>query len=199
MPAPRYRNDERDPTGSAPPLCESCGGQLTRWTAVLGIASCTSCAPALTRRADREPVSLGEALAGAFDEAARTFHSASSASLVPAQRTTGSATATLGTTVGAGSDSGRDTTCRHCGAPSAWHPTVHGKWILIEPGDWPTGAVPVGKRWRIGGDGTAVNLRAAGPTDTCRISHFDTCPERPAPYGSPLLLRLWTRNSRRTG
>ncbi|MFC8452766.1 DUF6083 domain-containing protein [Kitasatospora sp. NPDC057223] len=189
MPAPRYRNDEREPTGTALPPCESCGRQLTRWTAALGIASCTSCAPALTRRPDREPVSLGEALAGAFDEAARTHRGAPATTLVPAQRTTGSAA--LGT------GSSRDTTCRHCGAPSLWHPTVHGRWVLIEPGDWPTGSVPTGRRWRIAGDGTAVNLRAANPTDTCRISHFDTCPSSPAPHDSPTLLSLWNRHARR--
>ncbi len=196
MPAPRYREDERDPTGTAPPVCESCGRQLTRWTAAIGVSCCTSCAPAVTRRPDREPVSLGEALAGAFDEAARAVRSAPHAPLVPAQRTTGSATAAGSTATGSGG-SGRDATCRRCGAPSSWHPTVHGKWILIEPGAWPTGAVPVGKRWRIAGDGTAVNLRAANPSDTCRISHFDTCPDQSPPDDSPVLLTLWRRNSRR--
>ncbi|WP_233448067.1 MULTISPECIES: DUF6083 domain-containing protein [Streptomyces] len=51
--------------------------------------------------------------------------------------------------------------CRRCGARAEWHRTVRGRWILIEPGDLPTRAVPAGSRWRVAGDGTAVQLGAA--------------------------------------
>ncbi|MFJ9338102.1 DUF6083 domain-containing protein [Streptomyces sp. NPDC101733] len=65
--------------------------------------------------------------------------------------------------------------CRSCGEAAHWHRTVRGKWILMEPGDVPVHTVPAGQRWRIAPDGTAVNLGAASPTDTCRISHFYVC------------------------
>lgn len=70
---------------------------------------------------------------------------------------------------------GRPTVCRRCGEAAYWHQTVRGKWILIQPGEAPCNLVPVGKRWRIARDGTAVNLGASAPTDTCRVSHFDVC------------------------
>jgi hypothetical protein len=68
---------------------------------------------------------------------------------------------------------------------------------MIEPGEVPAGSVPPGRRWRIAGDGTAVNLGAASPSDTCRVCHFDVCPTRPAPYDSPVLLALWRKHARR--
>ncbi|MFE7116749.1 DUF6083 domain-containing protein [Streptomyces sp. NPDC057654] len=89
------------------------------------------------------------------------------------------------------------TACTRCGGAAAWHRTVRGRWILMEPGAWPLTVIPAGKRWRIAGDGTAVNLGSTVPSDTCRISHFDICPARPAPTGSAALLTLWRRNSRR--
>ncbi|MEV0260009.1 DUF6083 domain-containing protein [Streptomyces sp. NPDC050617] len=89
------------------------------------------------------------------------------------------------------------TACNRCGGAAAWHRTVRGRWILMEPGAWPLTVIPAGKRWRIAGDGTAVNLGSTVPSDTCRISHFDICPARPAPTGSAALLTLWRRNSRR--
>ncbi|MFD3512542.1 DUF6083 domain-containing protein [Streptomyces sp. NPDC058657] len=76
------------------------------------------------------------------------------------------------------------TACKRCGASAEWHRTVRGKWILIEPGERAVGSVPAGKRWRIAGDGTAVNLGSAIPADTCRISHFDLCPARSSPSAS---------------
>lgn len=71
---------------------------------------------------------------------------------------------------------GRPAVCRHCGEVAYWHRTVRGRWILIQPGESPAHLVPAGKRWRIAPDGTALNLGAAGPTDHCRVSHFDVCP-----------------------
>ncbi|MER5493297.1 DUF6083 domain-containing protein [Streptomyces sp. NPDC002490] len=91
------------------------------------------------------------------------------------------------------------TSCDACGAHAEWHRTVRGRWTMIEPGDWPVGSVPVGKRWRIAGDGTAVNLGSASPSDKCRISHFDVCPSRPAPADSPVMLALWRKNAQRGG
>lgn len=68
----------------------------------------------------------------------------------------------------------------------------------MEPGDWPIAPIPPGKRWRIAGDGTAVNLARASPSDTCRISHVDVCPTNPAPSDSPTMLALWHRNTQRS-
>ncbi|WP_330329035.1 DUF6083 domain-containing protein [Streptomyces sp. NBC_00536] len=79
---------------------------------------------------------------------------------------------------GAGAGAARPATCRDCGQAAYWHRTVRGKWILIEPGTRPTHTVPAGQRWRVAPDGSAVNLGAASPTDTCRISHFAVCPGR---------------------
>lgn len=107
------------------------------------------------RQADREPVLLGDALAVALDgiaAAARTGRG------VPDPR------------------SGGETHCRRCGAPAQWHRGEGGRWVLLEPGAYPTASVPAGRRWRIAGDGSAVNLGAAVPSDICRVSHDDVCP-----------------------
>ncbi|MCX5194729.1 DUF6083 domain-containing protein [Streptomyces sp. NBC_00249] len=72
----------------------------------------------------------------------------------------------------------RPATCRDCGGAAYWHRTVRGKWLLVEPGAFPVHTVPAGQRWRIAPDGTAVNLGAGSPTDTCRISHFYVCAGR---------------------
>ncbi|MCX5211615.1 DUF6083 domain-containing protein [Kitasatospora sp. NBC_00240] len=198
---PRYRNDERDPAGAAeshradrpgPSVCDSCRRPLTRWTTAVGGTRCTGCAPAAADPTDREPVTLGEALAGAFAEVAR---SVPAAPLLPAQRT-GPAAAEAHAEAGLDPGAEAGATCRRCGARAVWHLTVRGRWILMEPGEWPTGAVPVGKRWRITADGIAVNLGASGRTDTCRISHFDTCSEEPAPYESSVMLGLWHQHAR---
>ncbi|MFI6447246.1 DUF6083 domain-containing protein [Kitasatospora sp. NPDC050543] len=170
MPSRDHR-DEHDSTdaprsGQAvrqPAVCAACGDPLTPWTAVLGLARCASCAPASPpgpAGPDREPVSLGEALLGAIDELGRAGR------LLPLQRTSGTP-APVRTS---------GTVCRNCGARADWHRTPRGGWILIEPGSRPTSAVRPGHRWRIAGDGTAVNLGSASPSDTCRISHFDICP-----------------------
>ncbi|MFD4319734.1 DUF6083 domain-containing protein [Streptomyces sp. NPDC058548] len=87
--------------------------------------------------------------------------------------------------------------CRRCGGRGAWYRTVRGRWIMIEPGEPATAAVPAGSRWRIAGDGTAVNLGSAVPSDTCRVSHFDVCAASPEPVGSPVLLALWRSHARR--
>jgi hypothetical protein len=107
------------------------------------------------RQTDREPVLLGDALPAALDgivAAARTGRR------VPDPR------------------SGGETNCRRCGAPAQWHRVEGGRWVLIEPGAYPTASVPAGRRWRIAGDGTAVNLGTAVPSDICRVSHSDVCP-----------------------
>ncbi|MFD3706147.1 DUF6083 domain-containing protein [Nocardia sp. NPDC058658] len=55
---------------------------------------------------------------------------------------------------------------------------------------------PTGQRWRVAGDGTAVNLGGANPTDECRITHFDVCPAKRAPEDGALLLGVWRGNRR---
>ena len=86
---------------------------------------------------------------------------------------------------------GTPATCKECGGQGSWHRTLNGKWLIMEPGMYPLPKIPRGKRWRIAGDGTAVNLRSSSPTDECRITHFDVCPCKPAPTDAPLLLAVW--------
>ncbi|MGW7103977.1 DUF6083 domain-containing protein [Streptomyces sp. NPDC054838] len=93
---------------------------------------------------------------------------------------------------------GRPATCRDCGDAALWHRTVHGRWILMQPGSVPYHLVPAAGRYRIGSDGTAVHLGAAAPTDDCRVTHFDICPARPAPR-HPYLLHLWQHAAARCG
>ncbi|MFE9256116.1 DUF6083 domain-containing protein [Streptomyces sp. NPDC006879] len=138
------------------------------------MALCAGCEDAGAGRPERAPVLLAEVLAvttDALSQAARTGRA------VPDGRRASAAV------------------CGGCGANALWHRTVRGRWIMMEPGDWPVAAVPAGKRWRIAGDGTAVNLGSSRPSDTCRISHFDVCPDRPAPVGSPVMLARWRRNA----
>lgn len=91
---------------------------------------------------------------------------------------------------------GTPAACKDCGASCSWHCTEHGRWLLIEPGGYPTEKVPPGKRWRVAGGGTAVNLYRANPTDECRITHFDVCPAKPAPADGSLLLAIWRQRRR---
>ncbi|WP_405014719.1 DUF6083 domain-containing protein [Kitasatospora sp. NBC_01539] len=93
---------------------------------------------------------------------------------------------------------GRRAVCASCGAAARWHRTVHGRWMLVEPGDHPTLLVPPGHRWRIAGDGTVVNLRAAAPSDHCRIRHPDVCPAGPVPR-DPYLRSVRSRSTRSLG
>nr|WSY53475.1 DUF6083 domain-containing protein [Streptomyces sp. NBC_00886] len=137
---------------------------------------CTTCEQAGSGHPSREPVLVGDVLAATADA---LFHAADTVTAVPDPRVSGA------------------TTCDACGGEAEWHRTPRGRWTMIEPGDWSTGPIPVGRRWRIAGDGTAVNLGAASPSDTCRISHFDVCPSRPAPTDSPVLVALWRRNAQR--
>ncbi|WP_329118361.1 DUF6083 domain-containing protein [Streptomyces sp. NBC_01353] len=160
--------------------CDSVGTAVPR----LGdeyLVLCDDCwgsvdVPAAREPDCREPVLLSDVLAGAADALA---HAARTGRAVPDARSTGS------------------TTCDTCGGQATWHRTVRGRWIMIEPGELPVGSVPPGKRWRIAGDGTAVNLGPASPSDTCRVCHFDVCPTRPAPLDSPVLLALWRKHARR--
>lgn len=93
---------------------------------------------------------------------------------------------------------GTRASCKYCGASCSWHRTENGRWLLLEPGVYPTEKIPPGKRWRVAGDGTAVNLHRANPADECRITHFDVCPAKPAPADGPLLLAIWRQRRRAT-
>nr|WSX50946.1 DUF6083 domain-containing protein [Streptomyces sp. NBC_00974] len=153
---------------------------------------CAGCERAGIGHPDREPVLVGEVLAGTAEVLARAARAAGSATLVRA--------AVRSVRSDAPSGSVRDprrTVCRTCGGEAEWHRTERGRWLMIEPGAWPVGCVPAGKRWHIAADGTAVTLGAPAPSDRCRISHFDVCPLGPAPTGSPVLLALWRRNAQR--
>jgi hypothetical protein len=67
--------------------------------------------------------------------------------------------------------------------------------MLVEPERYPTHQVAAGHRWRIAGDGTAINLGRSNPTDTIRVSHWDVCPAKQPPKHSPALLRLWEQRA----
>ncbi|MFE2282706.1 DUF6083 domain-containing protein [Streptomyces sp. NPDC059443] len=145
----------------------------------LGMSLCTHCERVGSARPDREPVLVGEILAGTagvLDHAVRAARSATRARAVQAPR---------------------GTVCRTCGAAAEWHRTVRGRWLMVEPGSWPADSVPAGQRWHITDNGTVVALSAASVSGRCRISHFDVCSRAPAPTGSPLLLGLWRKNVQR--
>jgi hypothetical protein len=52
------------------------------------------------------------------------------------------------------------------------------------------------KRWRVAGDGTAVNLHRARQTNAG--SRISTCPAKPAPGGGSLLLAIWRQQRQAT-
>lgn len=87
--------------------------------------------------------------------------------------------------------------CSRCGADASWHKTVNGNWVLMELEPFPTRLIAPGHRWRIGGDGTAINLGRANPSDTVRVSHFDACPANHPPRHSSPLLALWKQRRTR--
>ena len=37
---------------------------------------------------------------------------------------------------------GNASTCRDCGAAATWHRTTNGRWLLLEPGGYPTDKIP---------------------------------------------------------
>ncbi|WP_374582889.1 DUF6083 domain-containing protein [Frankia sp. CiP3] len=152
------------------PLCEVCGERrpdAVERPVPLRTLACNTCWNAVTTFPEREP------LPPAINELVEQLDEG------------------LNVDVRAGSP----TTCRDCGAAGSWHRTVNGRWIILEPGDYPIGKVPSGRRWRVAGDGTAVNLRSALPTDSCRITHFDVCPAGPEPADAPFLRAVWLRNA----
>ncbi|MEU0399942.1 DUF6083 domain-containing protein [Streptomyces sp. NPDC006197] len=207
--------------------CDSCGAPCGTWVASLGMALCAECERAGAAYPTRDPVLVGDVLAGLADVMAQGVMA--QGARVVAQRTRpgsavgeGSGVRTLCGAGGVvreesgsrergavqdlvGPESGAPderapalAACDRCGARADWHRTVRGRWVMIEPGELTARLVPAGRRWRVGGDGTAVNLGAAVPSDRCRVSHFDVCPARPAPADSPVLLALWRSHARRT-
>ncbi len=191
------RNDE----------CDSCGAPYGTWVPSLGMFLCPECEGAGAAQPARDPVLVGDVLAGLVDaasfvvrgggvvrdarfgEAVRDVRRAAVG--VPEPRSGGS-TPSAPRAVGPATSA-----CRRCGGQGAWHRTLRGRWIMIEPGELTTAAVPAGSRWRVAGDGTAVNLGSAVPSDTCRVSHFDVCAAGPEPVGSLVLLALWRAHARR--
>ncbi len=153
----------------APALCCAvCEAPGAEWSAVFAIPMCALCArTGAGAPDDRDPVRLGDLLpvtAAALRASSATRSGGASPARVrarvPAPR------------------SGSLMICRQCGGRARWHRTTGDRWVAMEPGVRPAAGVPNGKRWYIAGDGTAVNLRRAMPSDTCRVSHFDVCPGR---------------------
>jgi hypothetical protein len=88
-------------------------------------------------------------------------------------------------------------TCRRCGLPGQWYPTLNDRRVLMEPQPVPICHVPPGQRWRIAGDGTAINIGRAYPADECRITHWLICPAvDPSPPLQGHLRQVWVRRRR---
>ncbi|MFF3839676.1 DUF6083 domain-containing protein [Streptomyces sp. NPDC001930] len=202
------RNDE----------CDSCGVPYGTWVPSLGMVLCPQCEGADAAHPARDPVLVGDVLAGLVDAASFAVRGGGvvrdarfgqairdvrrAAVGVPEPRSGGSAGLPDPRVGGSAPHVPRavgpaTSACRRCGGQGAWHRTVKGRWIMIEPGELVTTAVPAGSRWRVAGDGTAVNLGSAVPSDTCRVSHFDVCAAGPEPVGSLVLLALWRGHARR--
>ncbi|MEK9519385.1 DUF6083 domain-containing protein [Streptomyces venezuelae] len=107
---------------------------------------------------------------------------------VPEPRSGGSAPRAVGPAISA---------CWRCGGRGVWYRTAQGRWIMIEPGELASAAVPAGSRWQLVGDGTVVRSGSAAPSDRCRVGHADVCAAGPEPVGSPVLLALWRGHARR--
>ncbi|MFD3530994.1 DUF6083 domain-containing protein [Streptomyces sp. NPDC058664] len=202
-------------------VCDSCGAPYATWVASLGTALCPGCEGTGAGRSTRDPVLVGDVLAGLAGLVARDGRVDTVAladrtgRLVPDRRLghgvpdQGSGHGVPDQRSGHGVPDQRSghlvpedvapggAVCGRCGASARWHRTVRGRWVLIEPGELTTRAVPAGSRWRVAGDGTAVGLGSAVPSGTCRVSHFDVCAANPEPVGSPVLLALWRGHARR--
>lgn len=144
------------------PVCAACETPGAEWSAALGMPLCAACTTAATGTPDRDPVRLGDILP-VTAAALRASGPAAPRAAIPAPRPR---------------LAGSPMTCRFCGARARWHRTVHGRWVAMEPGERPVAGVPRGERWYVAGDGTAVQLRGAVPSATCRVSHFSVCTAR---------------------
>ncbi|TQF03707.1 hypothetical protein E6W39_17560 [Kitasatospora acidiphila] len=89
--------------------------------------------------------------------------------------------------------------CRYCQREAAWHPTVRGRWILLDLDDHPAHCVPNGRRWQVDPRGTVATVTPSAVIRMCRIAHWDVCPGLPAPrdvYLESVRHRLITGQSR---
>lgn len=82
--------------------------------------------------------------------------------------------------------------CRHCTLQMDRYPTGYGRWVLLDPLEYPPTAVPPHVRWRVCEDGTAVRLRDSVPAGVsgCRILHAAVCPNQGEPIDYPPVLRV---------
>ncbi|WP_344355250.1 DUF6083 domain-containing protein [Streptomyces gobitricini] len=168
------------------PVCAACETPGAEWSALLGMPLCAACTTVATGTPDREPVRLGDILpvtAAALRASAPATPRASApatprASIPAPPRASAPVTPIASIPAPRPPRSGSVMTCRFCGARARWHRTVHGRWVAMEPGERPVAGVPRGERWYVAGDGTAVQLRGAVPSGTCRVSHFSVCAAR---------------------
>ncbi|MFI0926076.1 DUF6083 domain-containing protein [Streptomyces sp. NPDC021012] len=192
-------------TGRRREECDSCGAPYGTWITSLRMALCAECERVGAAHPVRDPVLVGDVLAGLTDLVSRPRPRAGGAvrdvarsvGSVPQQRSPLSASSGCSAS-SASSEASALVVCDRCGARAEWRRTVWGRRVLLEPGELTAGLVPAGRRWRVAGDGTAVNLGSAVPSDTCRVTHFDVCPARPAPADSPVMLALWRSHAWRT-
>ena len=96
---------------------------------------------------------------------------------------------------------GTDPRCRHCAMLQERHETGYHRWVLLEPRvTVPWHIVPVGHRWVVTADRTAVNVRerALPAGALCRIPHHLVCPcgEPPSDALGPFYRILYGENQR---
>ncbi|MFJ8298628.1 DUF6083 domain-containing protein [Streptomyces sp. NPDC094447] len=193
------------------------------------MALCPGCEGRGAAQPARDPVLVGDVLAGLVDAASFAVRGGAVrdvwcgeatadvprlAVAVPEPRSGGTAPARTGRSVGearsggsvpeprAGGSEPRAvaptiSACRRCGGRGVWYRTAQGRWIMIEPGELASSAVPAASRWQLAGDGTVVRPGSAAPSERCRVGHADVCAAGPEPVGSPVLLALWRGHARR--
>ncbi|MEU7703155.1 DUF6083 domain-containing protein [Streptomyces sp. NPDC015492] len=167
------------------------------------MALCPGCEGRGAAQPARDPVLVGDVLAGLVDAASFAVRGGAVrdvrcgeapadvprlAVAVPEPRSGGSAPRAVAPAISA---------CRRCGGRGVWYRTAQGRWIMIEPGELASSAVPAASRWQLAGDGTVVRPGSAAPSERCRVGHADVCAAGPEPVGSPVLLALWRGHARR--
>ncbi|MEU2116593.1 DUF6083 domain-containing protein [Streptomyces sp. NPDC016459] len=168
------------------------------------MALCPGCDGARAAAATRDPVLVGDVLAGLIDAAAfavRPGHAvpeARSGAFAPRSRPLGHVPEPRSEGLGPDTAGAALGECAWCGARVEWRPTALGHWLMIEPGALRAGVVPEDSRRRVADDGTVGDPGAVLPSDTCRVAHADVCGAHPEPVGFPVLSALWRGHVRRS-
>lgn len=65
--------------------------------------------------------------------------------------------------------------CPECQMVIRRHLDIEGDTVELDLREAPVGLVPAALRWRVAGDGTALNLGWTEPAETVRVRHRDAC------------------------